>query len=333
MLYTLTLIPDFAQTLLSLTQRPTITDAAVSDLVAADDLFSMPVAGTLAFDTGLGRIVATESDPDITRRQQEQIRTMLATARGLRRVTHPAVVHLPSMDERREPVWLLNVDAAKDHDAVLWADDIGLRRLAHSLGLKTFGTQSLLSVARERGRIDDDQLAAITRALLSEYVVDLPFDQAALLSVAAYQDWQPRSVATVLSRSASWVAVEPAIAVFRAAFRNAPGDMFTGWAYAALHGLNQASLPQHRYNNLVELTAATLGDDWTRPDHSSAFITALNAIAPDEAESITHAALDRVWKRMKEAYSVEDAVTVFLHVISHLEESHRQYGVQLILAT
>ena len=36
---------------------------------------------------------------------------------------------------------------------------------------------------------------------------------------------------------------------------------------------------------------------------------------------------------MKEAYSAEDAVTVFLHVISHLEESHRQYGVQLILAT
>ena len=82
-----------------------IADGVTDDLVAADDLFSMPVAGTLAFDTGLGRIVATESDPDITRRQQEQIQTMLATARGLRRVTHPAVVpYVLVADEPRQGV-------------------------------------------------------------------------------------------------------------------------------------------------------------------------------------------------------------------------------------
>jgi hypothetical protein len=117
---------------------------------------------------------------------------MLAMARDLRRVIHPALIHLPSMDQQREPVWLLNVDAAKDTDAVLWADDIGLRRLAHSLGIKTFGTQSLLSVTHERGRIDGAQHAAIVRALLAEYVVDLPFDLDALLSVAANESWEPR---------------------------------------------------------------------------------------------------------------------------------------------
>jgi hypothetical protein len=35
---------------------------------------------------------------------------------------------------------------------------------------------------------------------------------------------------------------------------------------------------------------------------------------------------------MKDAYTVENAVTVFLHVISRLDKPHRQYGVQLILA-
>jgi tetratricopeptide (TPR) repeat protein len=331
-LYTLALIPEFAQTLISLTQRPTTTDSALTDLVAADDHFSIPSSGTLAFDTGQGRIVADERDAEVTRRQQDQIRAMLATARGMRRVIHPSLIHLPSMDDRHEPVWLLNVDAAKNADAVLWADDIGLRRLAHSLGLKTFGTQSLLSVARERGRIDDVPYAAIVRALLAEYVVDLPFDSEALLAVAADEDWEPRAVATVLSRPASWANVAPAVAVFREAFRSAPDNKLTGWAYAALHGLNKASLPDHRHNNLVELTAATLGDDWTRPEHSSAFITALAAVDPDDADTIARAAIERVWKRMRDAYAVENAVIVFLHVISRLDESHRQYGMQLILA-
>ncbi len=163
--------------------------------------------------------------------------------------------------------------------------------------------------------------------------MDLLFDQAALLSVAADQHWQPRSVATVLSRPASWVAVEPAIAVFRAAFRKAPREMLAGWAYAALHGLSQASTPDHRYNNLVELTAATLGEDWTGPGHPAAFVTALTAITPNDADSIIHAALDRVWKRMKEAYATEDAITVFLHIISDLEEAHRQYAVRVVLST
>ncbi|NJP34791.1 tetratricopeptide repeat protein, partial [Micromonospora thermarum] len=314
-LYTLALIPEFAQALISLTHRPTIIDAALRDLAEADDHFNMPTSGTIAYDADLGRIVTAENDPDIVRRQQEQIRAMLATARQLRRLIHPTLVHLRPMGEEREPVWLLTVDAAKDTDSVIWADDLGLRRLAHSLGLKTFGTWSLLSVARERQRIDDSQLDKATRMLIREYVVDLPFNQAALLSVAAEQNWEPRSVATVLSRPASWVNVEPAIELFREAFRKAPGEMRAGWAYATLQGLAKASLPEHRHNNLVGLAAATLGDDWTRPEQSSALIAGLEAADPEEACGITRAALDRVWKQVKERYPLPDAATVFLHII------------------
>lgn len=330
-LYTLALIPEFAQTLISLTQRPTITDAALHDLIAADDLFSMPSTGSLEFDPRFGQIVASENDPDVTQRQQSQIRTMLATARHFRRVVHPALAHLQSLNEQREPVWLLNLDAAKDSDSVIWADDLGLRRFAHSLGIKTFGTQSLLDLARERQRLDESQLDLITRTLIREYVVDLPFDQAALLSVAAEQSWEPRSVATVLSRPALWATVEPAFELFKTAFRKAPDEMMIGWAHAALSGLNRASIPRYRHNNLVGLITAALCDDWIRPDHSRALIIALKEITPDEADKITHAMLDRVWKQMKESYSTEGAVIVFLHIISHLDESYRQYAVRLIL--
>lgn len=329
-LYTLALIPEFAQTLISLIQRPTITDAALHDLIVADDLFSIPSSGTLAFDPQSGQIVLSD-EPDVTQRQQGQIRTMLATARQFRRIMHPALAHLQSLDEQREPVWLLNLDAAKDSDSVIWADDLGLRRFAHSLGIKTFGTQSLLSLSHERRRLDESQLDLITRTLIREYVVDLPFDQGALLSVAAEQSWEPRSVATVLSRPASWSAVEPAFELFKTAFRKAADEMMVGWAHAALYGLNQASIPRYRHNNLVGLLAAVLCDDWVRPDHSRALIVALRKISPDEADGIIHATLDRVWKQMKKSYSTEVSVIVFLHIISRLDESNRQYAVRLIL--
>ena len=74
-----------------------------------------------------------------------------------------------------------------------------------------------------------------------------------------------------------------------------------------------------------------LSDERTRPAHDSAFIAALNTLIPDEADTIVQAALKELWTRLKEAYPSDRAVTVFLHIISQLDDAHRQYGTQLIL--
>jgi hypothetical protein len=64
-LYALTLISEHARTLVSLAQRPTITDVALRDLLAAEDLFTIPSVGTLAFDPATDEVVAIRNDPTI----------------------------------------------------------------------------------------------------------------------------------------------------------------------------------------------------------------------------------------------------------------------------
>jgi tetratricopeptide (TPR) repeat protein len=330
-LYTLTLLPDHDQVLLALAQRPTITDAALRDLLVAEDLLSLPTQGTFTFDPATNEVAAIRNNPDVTRRQQQQIQAMLTSARRLRRLVHPVLRHLRPLRQEQEHVWLLTLDAAKHTDSAIWADDIGLRQFAHSLGIKTFGTQSVLKLAQEQQLLDRAHIDRIHHDLVCEDVVDLPIDPAAMLEIAAEQDWKPRSMATVLSRPASWVNVELAVTMFQAALQHSPRPMLTTWAHAALHGLTAASPPAHYDENIRGLVATVLADHATRPDQVSALIAALYLVAPDDVDAVTHSAMDRAWTYLKSIYSIENATTVFLYVISELDERHRQHAVRLIL--
>lgn len=329
-LYTLSLLSGEAQTLLALVGRPAVTDAGLYDLVAAEDHFNAPSSGTVTFDTHAARVIPIRRDDESVARQQDQIRQMLTRARYCRKINHPALLHQESWDADREPVWLINLDAAKETGASLWADDLGLRAMAHQLGVPTFGTDSILRLARERARITDTQHTHITRRLIHEYVVDLPFDKDSLLAVAGEQHWEARSVAFILSRPQTWTNLAASADLFLKAFRQAPEEAQAGWAYAAFKGLHQAIRSEHRTETLAALAAATLCEAWARPDHAKALITGLTLATPDEADTITRTALDRVWKQLKDTYG-NQASTVMLHVISRLEAPHRQHGVSLIL--
>lgn len=57
----------------------------------------------------------------------------------------------------------------------------------------------------------------------------------------------------------------------------------------------------------------------------------LQALLPEETDSIVRAALKRVWTRLNETYPTEYSVIVFLHIISRLDDDYRQYSTQLIL--
>lgn len=330
-LHMLTLLPELSRTLLSLIAQPAITDAAFLDLIAAEDLFGMPSMGTIEYDPVIGRVVAHDNDRDIHDQQLSQIGEMLATARDLRRITHPALLHLQSMRPDREPVWLLQLDAAKDKDIAIWADDAGLRTLAHALGIKVFGTQSLLQIARERGRIDTEALDKAALQLIREYVVDMPYDHEALLQIGAEQHWEPRSVATVLSRSSTWTDAKAPLELFRTAFHKAPESTLTVWAHAALTGLRDITLPERRAERLTAFTVLTISHERTRPDQAVAFVAALTSLMPDEVGTITRAALDRIWSLLTKTYTMDRAVTVFLYIVSRLDDVHRQHATQLIL--
>ena len=330
-LHTLALLPDIAPTLLALIDRPTITDAGLQDLAEADDMLSMPGSGTVTYDPATGRAVAIHNDPDITTRQLTQIRAMLTTARGLRRLTHPELLNVPSLEWDREPAWNLTLDAAKHHNLPLWADDTGLRTAAHQLGIKTFSTYALLTAAFEQQRIDIATLRNTTRALIHERVVDLPFDHELLMEIAAEENWEPRSVATVLSRNATWTNGRRALDLFLAAFTNATDTYAQTWAHAALAGLCDTTDSGSLDDQLKALSVITLAAEASRPERAARFVAAIESITPERAENVVRGALANLWSKITATMPTKRAVTAFLQIISCLNDNHRQYGTHLIL--
>ena len=332
-LYTLALLPQIASALIALTHRPAVIDAAFMDLIASDDHFNTPSNWTMDFDHTRDRVVVTEHPQEMIDRQRALIRLMLETARTLRRVAHPALVHLTSPDPEKDSPWNLTLDAAKESGAILWTDDVGLRRLAHGEGVKAFGTLSLLTLARERGRIDENEAGRITRSLISEFVVDLPFDLAALEAVATADNWAPNGPATVLSRAHTWNGhLGAAESMLHHALLHAPPAHYSQWSYAAMAGLT-ASAPANQDGNMTALITRILCARWSRPEHAEALAAALTALVPDHATAIMRSALDSTWRDLRRNHGHDAGAIVFRHLISRLDEGHRAHGADLIAAS
>lgn len=330
-LYTLALLPGIASTLLHLISRPTIVDASLRDLVETDDLFAIPSVGTIQYDASSGKVVPIAVDLAIIERQRAQARTMLTTARKLRRTEHPAVRHLRSLGEEHEPIWNLTLDAAKERNASVYADDVGLRVLAHSLGIKTFGTQSLLILANERERIDDAEHARARRDLIREYVVDLPHEHGVLMEIAAEDEWLPGPAAMALSRRTAWLDRRHGVGLFRAAFHNAQVNHVLGWSKAALAGLLATVDERNKIDTLVEFSALVINFSSMNTQRKSMFVDALRDVVPEIWSQVIQAALQKLWRRLCEIESTETATLFFLDMTGGLDEASRQYAVRLII--
>jgi tetratricopeptide (TPR) repeat protein len=332
-LYTLAILPEVASVLSGLLAKPTVIDAAILDIVAADYMFALPSEGTLTYDSQTGKVIGLPPDDDAIATQRDQIASMLKHARNYRQIPHPELVVLASPKSGHVPVWMLLVDAAKHLNIPLWADDTGLRIFAHSVGVTTFGTQALIAIGREQGCISDETFRAIELDLLRQYVVDLPYEYDTLVQVAKEQEWRPESVATVLSRPAIWSAGEQSVALFLQAFRNAPDWALHAWSYLALSGVKDSVDVAQRAERLIGFLTVVLNTEWARPDHVSALSLALAELLPaEESHKIFSGALTQLWVHVGKTYQLHEAVLIFLHVISKLSDELRQFGANLVLA-
>ncbi|WP_143531918.1 hypothetical protein [Saccharothrix sp. ALI-22-I] len=247
------------------------------------------------------------------------------------RIPHPEMVVLKSMREDREPAWALTLDAAKHGNIPLWADDTGLRRVAHSLGIKTFSTHALLTIAYERQRIDAETFDQTICELIREHVVDLPADYAMLEAVAAEQDWHAGSVAIILGRGPTWVDRRQALELFLTAYRNAPDDHLKSWAFWAISGLRDATAQDHHEEVLANLAVLTFLSGQGRASRAAASTAALDLVMPELGQAVIHRALKELWNLVKDMPSVDRAVILYFQIIGGLDDVHRQYGAQVIL--
>lgn len=59
--------------------------------------------------------------------------------------------------------------------------------------------------------------------------------------------------------------------------------------------------------------------------------TSLTALAPEVSGAIIEAAIGGLWQYLIKRHSNEDAVLIFLHLVSKLDGSAREHAVDLVL--
>lgn len=236
-------IRDLWPRLRSAFTRVEVTAPAQRDAAESLARFQLPSDGRLYFADG--QVRSRDSDEVVQARLIEHATWVDAQLSQTPGRDWPKLVHIGASEPFPEEFtsWLSALDQAVGLGLPLWSDDLGLRMLAHSEGVATFGTDTLLEVLRDQAVIDDSLFTAALRTLREEYVVDLPLDVEWMKLSSAAGGWAAGPAASQFARPATWAdetAARKAWAeLMQAAGRHDP-KLVLGWLHAAALGLVEA---------------------------------------------------------------------------------------------
>lgn len=216
------------------------------DIVRALDDFQAPTSGSIFFGPARQAIRGQSSDPVVQDRLRYHGEWLVNQAEDLVVADWPRLVSLGSALESTGLPWLSPLDMAKTREVPLWCDDLGVRALAASDGVQTFGTIALIAALTEDGTLDPGAAQSALRKLRQEYVVDLPLDADWLRLSAASEAWQPGPSAFYFTRPASWASFEQAYALWTELAQAAAAVepiRVAGWVQAAAFGVCEAVEP------------------------------------------------------------------------------------------
>lgn len=237
--------------------------------------------GSIRWDNNIDSLRMTELPTEEFVRQLNRADALQKLAAELPAMTPSGTELLARLDGRKQfGAWVEPIQLAHDQNCALWSDDLGLRRLAGSLGVASFGTAAVLDALRERQirgvapvEVDGimERYADLTRTLAADLLVDLPLEPQDVLRLAQLDDWYPRSAAAVISRRAWWVwqvrlGAEPLLqllAVFGRVVAERP-ETFGTWQLSAMSGAARALKTEFASRGLCEL--ALLGWGPGTPD-------------------------------------------------------------------
>lgn len=220
---------------------------------------------TLGWDTATGRPTLHTIPDDVLdalTAQLEWIRMQVSDNLTPRPLT--------SQDEREAAEkfgpWMTSFRAARDAGLALWADDIGLRTLARSEGVQTFGTAALLRALEGAGRVEAGTVASALRVLRDEYCVDIePDDDSWIVESARNDQWRGGPSCLAMTRRAQWLDPRRGWATWRQIVEevaaHAP-EFLPAWVHAATTGIVSAvsdarQLPSLCAGVLVTVTTLT----------------------------------------------------------------------------
>ncbi len=224
------------------------------DVLRANAGLAVRSVGSLWWDSAQQRPVLTEFPPAVTDGWAAEAQHLV------NRLSLVDVV--ADRVERPEGTWDSALLLAKDLQVPLWADDLALRQVAESTGVRAFGTLDLIGVLVENGALAGDDEDRALDVLTEEGAVDLPvLDR--LVEFARDSGWKPDGYAALLlARPRSWIPPEDGFARYGALIRALPQDTddtsVAQWAEAAATGLAWSSPPPARPRVIAALLAWTV---------------------------------------------------------------------------
>ena len=180
-------------------------DELDADLRWADQFLRERIAGTVGYDPHAQRMFIHEIDHADTERKQDEIHALIKFASKFN-IQPSATVQAfeGTVDSDGLKPWDASLRLAADRELPLWADDLGLRRVARSLGVATFGTYALFEVLTSL----DDVLALPKKNdfdldLLQNAIADVPLESSMLQSII--ESHAHPLVCALLQRPVHWM--------------------------------------------------------------------------------------------------------------------------------
>ena len=241
-----TQLPEGA--LLRLFPQTVAAQATVEDAIRSARDLALRSTASMRWDSVRESLVLSESSPE----EAERWATEAGQAEGTLRTSSPKT-NTERLDEvAKMPLILQPIQLAKELNLALYSDDVALRVLAESEGVRAFGTMSLLAAANESELLDDKQVAEATDALRRHFYADLPWTTEDLVRVAKQEELQPTGgAAGALARAAFWSNPVGASASYGSLLieirkRDEALDGVGGWQFAATIGVMRACNPNVR---------------------------------------------------------------------------------------
>lgn len=238
--------------------------------------------------------------------------------------------------ELQNAAWHAALELCKAKGATLWADDLGLRRLALSANVPAFGTLALASVLEDAGHVEPGFLEKVAYEMFNENCHVIELDLALDLAKRASLGRDVGPILSALSHPMQWVV--DALGAGRAyleALRNPqilsiakPSE----WLAHALAGRSRAGIGTASGPQGVDVFAASAVMLSTEPGEVAALFEVLVAAnAVEVRDEVTIAAAARLVGLLREGANENEVAGLAVTAASTSAQTFRDAVMQALL--
>lgn len=336
-LATFSLFPDHWPVVLGAFTRLLVTTPAHHDIQSTRSVLAMKSTMTLGWNTAADRLQVSEIPQEVADDLAQRSEWMSRAASPLTLVEISALDDFPGLEFERYAAALACVQVARRDGAPLFAADAGLRLLARSLSVPTFGILSLLRVLESRGSISPASVSNIVGVLRREFVVDLETMPEEFVSLGEESGWATGPASYLLTRPAFWRDRRSTLELYKHACQSVAThnrEELPGWVAAAIYGLAPGGGSQ-RVAELaaVLVTYAVLASEFD-PETFSRLLgpirLAVNNLGGQDPLPLT---MVHLLKAFQDHFHPQLAAQLALAIASNLPDDDRQVALRAILST